>query len=173
MSIHWRHRSKNAPVNLARLRVTKVRRFQEPRTADFGKSMVSWVRSENRTHDLRGERRLLSRLSHRSPYKESWMYRYWLMNEDKLDFFSNLDSRRLYVVDQRECRLGCPSHRTSQTDRCCKLNTAWFCFTEFLTHWWAVFQTGYCPIDRRSEVPTILTSLSEKTRKSNHLRMSV
>ena len=28
----------NAPVNLARLRVTKVRRFQEPRTADFGKS---------------------------------------------------------------------------------------------------------------------------------------
>jgi hypothetical protein len=25
MSIHWRHRSKNAPVNLARLRVTKVR----------------------------------------------------------------------------------------------------------------------------------------------------
>jgi hypothetical protein len=38
MSIHWRHRSKNAPVNLARLRVTKVRRFQEPRTADFGKS---------------------------------------------------------------------------------------------------------------------------------------
>jgi hypothetical protein len=24
-------------VNLARLRVTKVRRFQEPRTADFGK----------------------------------------------------------------------------------------------------------------------------------------
>jgi hypothetical protein len=33
-----RHRSKNAPVNLARLRVTKVRRFQEPRTADFGKS---------------------------------------------------------------------------------------------------------------------------------------
>jgi hypothetical protein len=28
-----------------------------------------WVRSENRTHDLRGERRLLWRLSNRSPYK--------------------------------------------------------------------------------------------------------
>ena len=27
-------------MNLACLRVTKVRRFQEPRTADFGKSMV-------------------------------------------------------------------------------------------------------------------------------------
>jgi hypothetical protein len=40
MSIHWRHRSKNAPVNLASLRVTKVRRFQEPRTADFGKSEI-------------------------------------------------------------------------------------------------------------------------------------
>jgi hypothetical protein len=43
MSIHWRHRSKNAPVNLARLRVTKVRRFQEPRTADFGKSSHDYV----------------------------------------------------------------------------------------------------------------------------------
>ena len=41
MCIHWRHRSKNAPVNLARLLVTKVRRFQEPRTADFGKSNTS------------------------------------------------------------------------------------------------------------------------------------
>jgi hypothetical protein len=28
-------------------------------------------------------------------------------------------------------------------------------FIEILTHWWADFPTGYCPIDRRSEVPTI------------------
>ena len=35
------------------------------------------------------------------------------------------------------------------------------------------FRTGYCPIDRGSEAPTILTSLSEKTRKSNHLLMSM
>ena len=34
-------------------------------------------------------------------------------------------------------------------------------FTEFLTH------------DRGSEISTILTSLSEKTRKSNHLLMSM
>jgi hypothetical protein len=30
-------------VNLARLRVTKVRRFQEPRTSDFGKSSAKSV----------------------------------------------------------------------------------------------------------------------------------
>jgi hypothetical protein len=42
-----------------------------------------------------------------------------------------------------------------------------------LAHWWADFPTGYCPIDKRSEVPTILTSLSEKARKSNHLPMSM
>jgi hypothetical protein len=46
MSIHWRHRSKNAPVNLARLRVTKVRRFQQPRTADFGKSTLTTAPTE-------------------------------------------------------------------------------------------------------------------------------
>jgi hypothetical protein len=32
-------------VNLARLRVTKVRRFQEPRTADFGKSRIKQSRA--------------------------------------------------------------------------------------------------------------------------------
>jgi hypothetical protein len=55
MSIHWRHRSKNAPVNLTRLRVTKVRRFQEPRTADFGKSRVvfatKWKHEEKSCRD--------------------------------------------------------------------------------------------------------------------------
>ena len=42
--------------------------------------------------------------------------------------------------------------------------------SEFLTHWWADFPTGYYPIDRG--LP-ILTSLSEKTRKSYHLLMSM
>jgi hypothetical protein len=46
-------------------------------------------------------------------------------------------------------------------------------FIEYLTHWRAAVPTGYCPIDRGSEVPTILTSLSEKTQKSNHLLMSI
>jgi hypothetical protein len=30
-----------------------------------------------------------------------------------------------------------------------------FVFVEFLIHWWADFPTGYCPIDRGSEIPTI------------------
>jgi hypothetical protein len=54
MSIHWRHRSKNAPVNLARLRVTKVRRFQELRTADFGKSSRSRIAKMSSTWNVRG-----------------------------------------------------------------------------------------------------------------------
>ena len=54
----------------------------------------------------------------------------------------------------------------------------WFGLTQFieiLTHGERISQTGYCPIDRGSEVQCTydVTSLSEKTRKSNHLLMSL
>jgi hypothetical protein len=41
---------------------------ENPRlSAERWLTLFTWVHSENRTHDLRGERRLLWRLSHRSP----------------------------------------------------------------------------------------------------------
>ena len=47
-------------------------------------------------------------------------------------------------------------------------------FIEFLTHGERISQQAIVhPIDRGFEVSTILTSLSEKTRKSNHLPMSM
>jgi hypothetical protein len=43
---------------------------ENPRlSAERWPTLFTWVRSENRTHDLRDERRLFWRLRHRSPWK--------------------------------------------------------------------------------------------------------